>query len=448
MPTFTSAVVEGPMKTDAPENRNLPKPRSAKRSESASSVRRRLDGTRAARGLILPVAWSLAVAGILASTSCHRAEDTSRGASARRDGESRRSDASSADARQAPPAAQKPGVKALEAEAVEVIERLMRRFPNRPELLVLMGSVHARFGDADKATKCWEKSLETAPRRADAHASIARVAQGAGRYEQSAERWKKALEIDPAIRGGRVGLARALMGLGKGEQAVSVLLEEIARAPREALPQYILGKAYLELGQFDKAVNCYRTAVELNPEFTRAYYGLSMACARLARDDEAREHMEKFRELKSRDRKKFVDGKRRYDDTAAVGQLVALAYTQAGLFYQSNGCLIEAEQHWLKAAELDPKNPICRTMLASAYKRTLRYAEALRMYRQLVKMSPGNADYHVGLGIMHAQLNQLDAALEALRRAVELDPENRKYRKIHQEIRRKKGLESGEDTNK
>jgi len=169
-----------------------------------------------------------------------------------------------------------------------------------------------------------------------------------------------------------------------------------------------------------------------------------MACARLGRNARAREYMEKFRELKSRDRDSEVKGKRTYDDVSAVRQLVALAYTQAGMLYQGNGHLIEAEQHWDKAAALDPKNPICRAMLASLYKRSLRYAEALKMYEQLVKMRPKDAGHHARLGIVYGQLNQFDAALAALERAIELDPDNRQYRTIYQEIRRAKGARPGE----
>jgi len=335
-------------------------------------------------------------------------------------------------------------VKALEAEAFEVIDRLMKSFPGNATPLALMGTVHERFGNGGEAMKWWTRCLKMDPRRADVHASMARFALGAGQYEQAVERWRKAMKIKPAIPGGRIGLGGALMGLGKAKEAVAILEEEIAAAPGRAKPHSLLGKAYLESGQFDKAEKQYRRAVSLQGDLTGAYYGLSMACARLGQKARAREYMEKFRKLKSRDRDNEVNRKHAYDDVPAVRQLVALAYTQAGMLYKGSGYLIQAEQHWDKAAALDPKNPICRAMLGSLYVRSLKYAKALKMYKQLVKMLPRNAGHHVRLGIIHGQLKQFDAALAALERAIELDPDNQQYRKIYQEIRQASGTPPGE----
>jgi len=351
-----------------------------------------------------------------------------------------------ADTSKHPPADARAKVEALEKEAFDVIARLVRNFPQSETPLALMGTVHVRFGDGAEAMKCWEKCLKMNPRRADVYASMAKFAFEAGQYEQAAERWRKAMEISPALRGARIGLARALMGLGQGRQAAELLEKEIEVAPDQAMSQSLLAKAYLGLGQFAKARDHYRRAVTLKSDYTKAYYGLSMACARLGENSQALEHMEKFRKLKARDRDKAVDGKRNYNDLAAVSQLVALAYTQAGMLQQSAGNPSKAQQHWIRAAELDPKNPICRTMLVSLYSRTGRYAAALDVCKQLVKMSPKTASHHARLGILHAQLKQLDAALADIERAVELDPDNQKYRSLHQRIRQMKGLPPGEGT--
>ena len=337
-------------------------------------------------------------------------------------------------------------MEALEKEAFDVVASLVRTFPQSETPLALMGTVHARFGDGAEAMKCWTKCLEMNPRRADVHASMAKFAFDSGQYEQAAERWRKAMEISPTLRGGRIGLARVLMGLGQGKQAAVMLEEEIQAAPDQAVSQSLLGKAYLGLGQFDKAREHYLRAVTLKPDYTRAYYGLSMACARLGEDSQARGYMEEFRKLKARDRDKAVDGKRKYNDLAAVAQLVALAYTQAGMLHRSAGNPTKAEQHWTKAAELDPKNPICRDMLVSLYLRSRKYADALPVCRQLVTMYPKNARHHAKLGAVHAQLNQLDAALADLERAIELDPDNPQYRDLYQRIRLAKGLSPKEGT--
>jgi len=397
------------------------------------------------RALAAGAFWSTAALVILAAPSCRSAEDTpDNGAreTPKQRGSETRPTATSGPASPASRAE----VQELKKEAREVIARVIEDFPHSAVPHVMMGAMHARFGNGAEAMKCWEKCLKIDPRHLDAHAAMAVLALDAGQYEQAVKRWRKAMEIDPEVAGGRIGLARALMGLGKAKQAASVLEQELAKSPNQAPARTFLGKAYLVSGQFEKAGEHYKAAIAVQSDYSRAYYGLSMVCARLGRKDQARRYMEKFRKLKARDRAAAVNRKGRYRDVAAVRDLVALAYTEAGVFYRAGGYPIRAEQHWLKAAEFAPTNPVCRAMLGSLYTANLRYAEALRIYEQVVKLSPDSAEYRMRLGTLHVQLGQLDAGMAALERAIELDGDNRQYRKIYQEIRRRKGLPPAEGT--
>jgi len=387
------------------------------------------------------ISWAVVLV-MLSAGSCRRAEDTDSG------GEQRQGARAADTPGPTTSSASRAEVEALKKEAYDVIDRLIKDFPHDPTPHVVMGAVHARFGNGAEAMKCWNKCLEMNPRHLDAHAAMAVLALDEGQYEKAARRWRKAIEIDPNVPGGRVGLGRALMGLGKAKEAVAVLEEKIAATPGHLPSLLLLGKAYVVLGELAKAETHYRAAIAIEGDCTPAYYGLSMICTRLGREDQARRHMEKFRKLKAAERDKGVEFRLRYKDEPNVRRLVGLAYAEAGVFYRACGHLLKAERHWLKAAEFDPGNPVCRSMLGTLYTATGRYAQALGMYKQAVKLSPENAEYQMRLGTLHAQLSQFDEALAALKRAIELDGDNRQYRKIYQKIRRKKGLGPEEGTQK
>jgi len=431
-------------------------------------------GAGSARGQVLWVVaiCSVAALGLFTAGACRRDEEPQDHAQSRQAGkgggqETRPADASggpdqassgpgqgSGDTHTKSPGAheqvgpeQRATVEALEREALEVSERLVGHFPKSATPLAMMGTMHARFGNSAEAMTWWKKSLEKDPRRADVHASMAQLAFSVGQYEQAAGRWQKALEFGPSRPGVRVGLARALMGLGRLKEAVETLKKEIEASPGQVQAQSFLGKAYLELGELDSAREHYGAAVALQGDYAQAHYGLSMACARLGQTEQARKHLETFRKLRAAERDKEVGHKRAYDDVVRTRQLVALAYTEAGMVYSRGRYEATAERYWRKAADLDPKNPICRTLLASLLARHLKYDEALKICERVVKMSPDNAVFLAKLGIVRAKLNRFDAALSALARAIDLDGDNQKYRDIQKDIlRRKAEASSGKGT--
>lgn len=297
-----------------------------------------------------------------------------------------------------------------------------------------MGMVHARFGSVAEAMKWWEKCLEVNPKHPEVYDAMANIAMRKQEYQRAVKLWRQTLQINPRMPGVRNGIARALMGLGRISEAVAVLEEEIKIAPGQRLSHNLLGKAYLQLAEFEQARNCYEAALQVQPDYAKAHYGLAMAYARLGQMEKSREYMQKFQEVKGVDREVETDRKRVHQDLPSVRQLVALAHTEVGRVYRERGYLREAEEHWLRAAVLDPKNFICRSQLARLYVHNGSFEEAIKLYQELAAAHPKIAGFHLKLGILLGRMNQKDAALAAVQRAIRLDPDNASYRQIYQEI--------------
>lgn len=311
----------------------------------------------------------------------------------------------------------------LRHEAVEVVGRLVRAFPDNPHATTVAGLLHNRFGNTAEAVECWERSLQLDPGFAPAYHGMGTVALKSGDYEEAEALLRRALELDPTLADAAVDLANALIRMGRAEEAVAPLVRHTRTSfgtSRRVL--YSLGHVYLQLHEYEKAKTHYRAAIEVDPAWTRAYYGLSKACARLGETEQSEAYLEKFKELIDHDLAADIERSRSYDDLASARRIVAYVYTAAGRVYQACSNVREAEVHWLRAAELNPKDTACREELARLYIEGHRVEEALGALENLAEIEPRNSAYHMNIGLVNAMSSRFDAAEKAFNRVRELSP--------------------------
>ncbi len=325
-------------------------------------------------------------------------------------------------------------VEALEAEAFAVVERLTRDFPGETDPIGMMGMLHNRLDDTAEAVKCWQQCLERDPRRADAYGAMGMIALRKQEYQEAADLMRKALGLDPALRGARHVLADALISLGRSQEAVAVLREQVEVSPENSRTFCMLGKAHRQLGEYPEARESYLQAIELDSNCTKAYYGLATALARLGHTDQARQYTEKFRQLKSREDTAHRGRRAEYTDMTWARRVLVLTHTEAGRVYLGHGFLWKAEQHLEKAADLDPTDVACRKELAPLYERTDQHRRAVEVCEQLRGIDPKDAQLHALAGALYTQIGEIDAARDAVRHALELDPDNASYRRLDQRI--------------
>jgi len=340
-------------------------------------------------------------------------------------------------AEQSPPTA-----KALMEEGLAVARQLVKDFPQNANALALLGNVHVGHGDSVEAVKCWEGCLKLDPRCAVAYNSLGMVALKKGEHEEAVALWRKAVEIDPTMIGAHGGLARALLSLGKPAEAIAELEQDVRISPEASLSYFLLGQAYFQLSDYEKAKQNYEKAVQLRPDHWNAYYGLSNACERLGESEKASEYREEFRKLKAEESKAYVRDVTTFDDLANLRQRLAETHTSAGQVYRNAGDLKAAEEHWCRAAALNPKQTACRSELAALYQRANRDPEALQICEQLREIEPEKIVYHINIGVLNVHLQRFDAAAGAFQEVIDLAPQRaegycllaRLYLKIKQKL--------------
>lgn len=103
----------------------------------------------------------------------------------------------------------------------------------------------------------------------------------------------------------------------------------------------------------------------------------------------------------------------------------AAAYTQLGWIYRSRGQYAQAEAAFKKAITLAPQELWAYRGLRWVYQDQTKFDEAEAFFRGLIQDNPANALAYTGLGALYkAQFKKMEEAGQALRKAIELEPDN------------------------
>jgi len=104
----------------------------------------------------------------------------------------------------------------------------------------------------------------------------------------------------------------------------------------------------------------------------------------------------------------------------AIQPSFAPAHRDIGMLQYGNQQYAAAAVNLKKAIELGLNQPTLFNFLGICYSRTNRMPEALRSYRQALKLSPDYAEAHLNLGFAYEQLHNQAAAQREYKEACRL----------------------------
>lgn len=313
-------------------------------------------------------------------------------------------------------------VAALKKEEIELVGELLRNLPKSYEALTITGNLYNRHGDVIEAQKFWDESLKINSKQANVYKDIGWLYMKKGEFEVAITRFRKALEVDPKLPNVYSNIGHALMMSGHPKEAIIDLKKELQVSPNSDFANFLLGQVHLQLKEYQKAQQYYETAIRINPEYTNAYYGLSTACIKLGNRDKAKEYSEKFKALKTGNRKNLKGRKIEYDDFVETQKSAAITFINAGRIYRENGNPAKAEELLLRATGLDPENIVSFLELAKLYQDSNQPSKTLQMYKKISEIQPESSLPYLVIGMLSAQLKQYDESEKAFLRLIKLEP--------------------------
>jgi tetratricopeptide (TPR) repeat protein len=229
-----------------------------------------------------------------------------------------------------------------------------------------------------------------------------------GRYEEAETAYRRAIELDPQFAWPWNNLGDLLMdGLGRYEDAETAYRRAIELDPQFARPWNNLGILLKSrLGRYEEAESAYRRAIELDPQFAWPWHNLGILLRdQLGRYEEAETAYRRAIELDSRDAEPWNN----------LGNLLMNKLARYN----------EAERAYRRAIELNPHYALPWNGLGVLLQDHLeRYGEAEQAYRRSIDLDSQLAHPWSNLGIMLERLFGRDIeSAEAFLRAYELDSE-------------------------
>jgi tetratricopeptide (TPR) repeat protein len=318
-----------------------------------------------------------------------------------------------------PAAADADSDRELRHEQLDAAQKLLTEFPTNDDVVYLAGLVHEDQGDTDRAMKLWARSIELDATRGDANESLGQALLLRDDYAAAEKYLRRALEIDTNSVNARFRLAKTLSQQGKLQEAL-VVLEKAGTLSAEGYR--LMGEICQQLNQHERARTNYEAAIRLKADFPEAYYGLALTFAQLGEAGKSRELMDKSSVLRKESEEQARRARAEFNPLTVTRQSVARTHTDVGRVYMIVGRTTKAEELWLRAAALDPKNVLCRLQLAVLYQQTRRDREALHFYEQAARLDPRDGLTHLNMGRVCMKLQNPDRAQMAFKEVIRLEP--------------------------
>jgi tetratricopeptide (TPR) repeat protein len=212
---------------------------------------------------------------------------------------------------------------------------------------------------------------------------------------------------------------------GQTEEAAPILEKVMSEYPKYVTPSIALGRIYLEKGNTEKAYDCflaaaqllfktdmpsaaieyYRQALRLKPETAEIHLILGQLYETLNQNSAAALHYIAYNTVKP---------------DAEILLHLAYLYDLSGNTGQSDYYMAKAEAGYPESSRV----PFFKGVLATKADRS---ADALKSLKKAISLKNSDHTYYFYLALCNEKLNNFDGAIDSMKKAIDLDPDNASY---------------------
>ncbi len=161
-------------------------------------------------------------------------------------------------------------------EAEECYKSIIKKFPNYPNAICMLGVVTHQSGNSELAINYFEKALTIKKDFVEAHYNLGNALCFLGEFEKSIQHFEQVIKRNPTFPEAYNNLGNVYKELGQQEKAVEYYEKAISVRPDYIEAYNNLGITLVELGRQSDAVSMYESAIRLKPNYAEAYHNLSI----------------------------------------------------------------------------------------------------------------------------------------------------------------------------
>ncbi|HEX2913991.1 MAG TPA: tetratricopeptide repeat protein [Chloroflexia bacterium] len=345
-------------------------------------------------------------------------------------------------------------------EGLDYYQQAIQMTPEEPALHSEMGETLLEIEKPEEALRSFREALQLAPSNSEYYCNAGRAAlKGAqipGQFSKRAESYRqqavellgKATQLNPIVARYWYELGQAYSATHNYKQMKQALQNAIAQsaafADNEA-PQVqylrLYATACQKLGDFDGAHDALKQVLSIAPEDHETFNAIGELSYRQGRFGKAFNNFRKAETLDYDNPRYLANMSRvlmRMERLEEARELIEeAAKTQSGNYFvrhQLGAVLLEsgspemAVEHLREAASMEPDNAEFRYYLGRAHLQLGQVSEAIQEYQEAVANAPLQHTWHAELGEIYLREKLFLPALESLRLASQLAPEEANYR--------------------
>jgi len=339
-------------------------------------------------------------------------------------------------------------------DAFRTVKAGLRKYPENPSLLHLIGNLYDIEENREKALKYYIKALERAPDSTDilvdyaallyrkgqsdsalsileriydrvegnyrAELTLSGIYEEKGGNEKALEHLEKAHSMNPMSVPLLVKLGQLNIDLGNYEDAVKYLSMARSLSPLNADTRRLLGIALYRVGEREEALDEELVALYLTPRNSEVHYYLARIFTEMRADSLALKHIRKAIKLKPRPEYRIfeayllVSGER---FRKAIRKLKSMkrdlnpvGYYLLGTAHFGLKKYKDALKYFRKASELDPDNYGYKRTVVDLLERLGRKEEAIDLLVKLSELYPDSTEPRFRLAMLYAETGEMARA--------------------------------------
>jgi tetratricopeptide (TPR) repeat protein len=322
-------------------------------------------------------------------------------------------------------------------EAIQAYSELMSLVPDNQDYYILLASLYVQNEETEEAKKVLTELVKINPNSVFGFYYLARVMEIKGELAEATKFYQKAVELDPNSEGLLIDYARVLAAQGRTQEAIEACQNLIANNPHSIAARRFLGQLLVREKNLDQAIREFEALGELeeDPTDTRLKIGLikletqdfqgaeldlSLILANDPENSVARYYLGSTYASMGQIKEAIFELKKiKHEQKMYLEAKSLLAY----LLHQEMR-YEEAEQAVREALLIRENDVTLLSFLSSVQRDMGKFPDAISSIKKVIEIEPNFDRHYFTLGVYLDQNREKEEALEAVKNAINLNPEN------------------------